>query len=112
MATEEQQIRALEELLLTPAVRASRFELESLLSDQFVEFGSSGRVYSKAEMIEALIASPGCTATVSDFRVLALAANVMLATYRSEHALRSSLWRREGNDWRMIFHQGTPASSP
>ncbi len=108
MTTLADDIRALEELLLTPAVRASRAELERLLADDFVEFGSSGRVYAKSEIIEALVQDPVSTASVSDFRLIVLSENAVLATYRSERALRSSLWRREGENWRMVFHQGTP----
>jgi hypothetical protein len=37
-------IRQLEENLLKPEVRSSRAELKKLLSDDFFEFGSSGKV--------------------------------------------------------------------
>jgi ribonuclease HI len=41
---------------------------------------------------------------------------VALVTYRVERVedgsttLRSSIWAREGDRWRMRFHQGTPAA--
>lgn len=38
-------LRALEEALLQPDVRKSE-ELVALLADEFIEFGSSGRVYT------------------------------------------------------------------
>jgi hypothetical protein len=101
------KIRDLENRLLTPAVRASAEELERLLSDEFVEFGSSGRVYTKSDTIEALVADPSINANVRDSRVLIVAPGVVLATYRSGTSLRSSLWRRERDAWRIVFHQGT-----
>lgn len=106
----EDDIRELEERLLDPAVRGSADALDRLVSDQFVEFGSSGRVYTKAEVIAQLLASPSVTVSVVDFRVLAVAPDVALATYRTPGSLRSSVWRREGGDWRIVFHQGTTTS--
>jgi hypothetical protein len=103
----EHEIREVEEQLLKPAIRASRDALDRLISDQFVEFGSSGRVYDKREVIAQMLASPNVTVNVSDFRVLPISAEVALATYRTGASLRSSLWRREGEHWRIVFHQGT-----
>jgi hypothetical protein len=103
----ENEIRALEDRLLTTAVRASAEELERLLSDEFVEFGASGRVYTKSDTIAALVATPSINASVTDFRVLVVVPGVILATYRTGASRRSSLWRRERDAWRMLFHQGT-----
>jgi hypothetical protein len=107
----EDEMRELEEQLATPSVRSSVDALDRLISDQFVEFGSSGRVYSKSDVIALLLAAPSVTTSVTDFRVLALTADVVLATYRTERSVRSSLWRREGQAWRIVFHQGTPTIS-
>lgn len=106
-----EQIRELEEQLLTPAVRASPEALDALVSDQFSEFGSSGRTYTKPDVIAQMLATPNVTLSVTNFQVLALTADVALATYRTSGSLRSSIWRREGEDWRIVFHQGTPSSA-
>jgi len=103
----EDEIRELEERLVTPAVRASADALDRLVSDQFVEFGSSGRVYAKHDVIAQMLAQPSVTVSVTDFHVLALSPDVALATYRTGRSLRSSVWRREGGHWRIVFHQGT-----
>jgi|RhiMetdeSRZDD1v2_1073273.scaffolds.fasta_scaffold1529563_1 hypothetical protein len=104
----QDEIREVEEQLVTPSVRASADALDRLVSDQFVEFGSSGRVYTKREVIALTLAHPSVTVSVTDFQVLSVAPDVALATYRTEGSLRSSLWRREGKAWRIVFHQGTP----
>ena len=107
--------------LLRPAIRSSRAELEARLAPDFAEIGRSGRVYDRASLVEALAAegddAPPVT-HVEDFSVRLLAPGIALATYRSVRenpaggppavALRSSIWRREGDAWRMAFHQGTP----
>ncbi len=104
----EDEIRELEEQLATPSIRASADVLDRLISDQFVEFGSSGRVFSKQDVIALLLAAPTVTPIVTDLRVLEVTADVALATYRTERSVRSSVWRREGQAWRVVFHQGTP----
>jgi hypothetical protein len=107
-------IRELEERLLDPAVRASAEEVGLLLADDFLEFGSSGRVFDKGQVIEGLAANPGEGVSVERFEERVLGPGVVLVTYRSvragdcQHALRSSIWRLEGDRWRMVFHQGTP----
>jgi hypothetical protein len=30
----------------------------------------------------------------------------------SRAALRSSIWKRDGDRWQMLFHQGTPTDVP
>jgi len=103
------EIRELEAQLLTPTVRGSAEALDRVISEQFVEFGSSGRVYTKPDVIAHMLTMPSIEVSVSDFRVLAVAPEVALATYRTGASLRSSIWRREGDHWRIVFHQGTPA---
>ena len=47
-------LRELEERLLRAEVRRSPAVVAELLADEFVEFGSSGRVFDKQQMIDAL----------------------------------------------------------
>jgi hypothetical protein len=114
--------RKLEERLLRPDVRSSAEELDKLLADESIEFGSSGRVFNKEQIIGALAYeqaegySPARTA--EDVAVRYLATDVALVTYRTVRqnsttgpelqALRSSIWKRVDRTWRIIFHQGTP----
>ncbi|HEV8548040.1 MAG TPA: DUF4440 domain-containing protein [Polyangiaceae bacterium] len=106
----EDEIRQLEERLLTPQVRGSRAELERLIADEFLEFGSSGRAFTKAGIIAQLASQPHVAqpAILEHFNVRMLAPGVVLATYRLASSLRSSIWRHEAAGWRMLFHQGTP----
>lgn len=115
------KIRELEISLHRREVRASREKLEALLADDFIEFGSSGGVHDKARIIEALVhEGPDAWSppAVGDFTVHLLSSGVALATYRAirrrsgimTDTLRSSVWRLEGDGWRMVFHQGTPCT--
>lgn len=106
------EIRDREEQLLKSEVRASPDALDQLISDQFVEFGSSGQTYTKHDVIAQLLAAPNFKGALGDLQVVQVAEGVALATYRTPASLRSSIWRREGDVWRVLFHQGTPIVSP
>jgi hypothetical protein len=115
-------LRGLEEQLHQPSVRQSPETVDRLLADGYVEFGRSGRVYDKAEVMRHLAAEdagPAATITASEFALKSLAEDVVLLTYRSVrrgadgeklHALRSSIWTFRDGRWQMLFHQGTPTS--
>jgi glyoxylase I family protein len=103
----------LESMHLKPEVRRSPADIERLLAPGFVEFGSSGRVHSRASVLEALRTEAPVERRIEDYSVRELGEGVALATYRVVRAggaasLRCSLWRREGSQWRLEFHQGTP----
>ena len=106
-------LRELEESLLEPDVRKSQTLLD-LLDDEFVEFGSSGRIYSKTDLVQTLQAETPTRQTASDFRAIHLSPDAALLTYRIHlhreppvFTLRSSIWRKSGGKWKMIFHQAT-----
>jgi hypothetical protein len=109
-AAEAQALRHLEERLLLPSVRASPDELAKLLADEFIEFGSSGGIYDKQQIILLLREEQGrAQHTLTDFSARRLAADVVLVTYRvvESPTIRSSVWRLADSRWRMVFHQGT-----
>lgn len=109
-------LRALEEQLLNPTVRLDRSAVSNLLTDDFREFGSSGRSYTKYEILQALATETGSALHLTDFTCELLSPGVALVTYRSHRQakdgtstsdLRSSVWIRRENSWTLHFHQGT-----
>lgn len=102
-------------------VRSSRDAVSALLADDFIEFGSSGGVYNKAIVIDALVqeapADPAALPDVYDFTVKPITAEAVLVLYRSvrrsdgvtpeRQTLRSSIWKLIDGHWQMLFHQGT-----
>ena len=112
-------LQALETELLQTAVRHQAARVDALLADDFVEIGASGRVWSKAAIIESLQEEPPIERLMTDFKAASVGPGVVLVTYRVERrepgealvvSLRSSLWVLEGDRWRMRFHQGTLAA--
>ncbi|MBB3136440.1 hypothetical protein FHS26_004195 [Rhizobium pisi] len=111
-------LKELEEKLFEPSVRASREMLTALLSRDFREIGSSGRLYTFDVVVSALLAEKRTgTSRGEHFETQRLAERVALLTYRAiytdadgseRRTLRSSIWRlEEDGHWRMLFHQGT-----
>ena len=108
----------LERSLQAPATRLERAKL--LLADGFVEFGSSGRVYTKVAVVDAFAGAaaddPGDAPEMLDFEARSIAPDTVLVTYRSvsggadlgHSARRCSIWQRVEGRWQMLFHQGTP----
>ena len=115
-----EQLRGLEERLLRSDTRKCAAEVAALLADEFVEFGSSGRVFNKQQTLEALQTEAPLQRALTDFHAVWLASGVALATYRvvvtgapgepPRRSLRSSIWRCAAGAWQMLFHQGTPSS--
>ncbi len=113
-------------MLFDPSVRRDSATVAQLLTDDFREFGSSGRIYTKLDILAELSTEQPAMITLSDFTCDLVAPSVALVTYKSfatldsrsgSQALRSSLWvlkpgenrygvAREGS-WQMQFHQGT-----
>jgi hypothetical protein len=116
------ELEALETELHRLDTRANRARMEALLHPDFVEFGRSGTLYTRAEILAEY--DSGKTLPTIDtrhFRVTLLGANVALVTYvsahvsadgtsSSRHTLRSSIWVQEESRWQMRFHQGTPTT--
>lgn len=115
------ELQALETALLDPDVRRSRERVDALLSEEFVEFASSGVAYDKARILEVLqdeaLADDPVTRSIAHFEVVRLDEDLALTRYRllrrrstqdmPTQSLRSSVWCRSDGRWRMLFHQGT-----
>jgi hypothetical protein len=116
----EQHLLSLEEDLLQPVTRKDAGKLASLLSEDFVEFGSSGRVFDKSSVIATLGDEVPVHSTISQFKASPLGQDTVLVTYRVARcgeptgtrvdSLRSSVRKHVNGAWRLTFHQGTPTS--
>ena len=111
------EIRKLEKRLIYAVIRRSPDELDSILADDFLEIGRSGRKYDKGQVIKSISQGGGAPApTMSQFTVTELAAGLYLANYVSKNNVgtvasrRTSIWKKQGAKWRLLFHQGTPAA--
>ena len=116
-------LRALEESLLDPIVRHNRTLVSALLTEDFIEFGGSGRVFNKAAILQDLEDEPPRLASLlSEFNTRELTPGVVLATYKAtrrntagepvSQSWRSSIWAHVNGQWQLTFHQGTTIPTP
>ena len=105
-------VEELERELLGPLVRGDIGRTAVLLHPDFMEIGSSGRVWTRDAMMMALEEDPGERTDIEILGADRIGADAVLLTYRSYArsgtTLRSSLWVLDGGRWRLRFHQGTP----
>jgi len=108
----EALVEELERELLGPLVRGDIGRTAVLLHPDFMEFGSSGRVWTRDAMMMALEEDPGERTDIEIMGADRIGTGAVLLTYRSfarsGTTLRSSLWVLDGGRWRLRFHQGTP----
>jgi len=112
-----EELEKLEKQLLQPETRKSPEKLAQLLADEFLEIGSSGRIYDKWQLLKALQHESTDRMELAEFRARRLSPEVALTSYRavrieastgrSAQSLRSSIWKLTTGRWQLIFHQGT-----
>jgi hypothetical protein len=116
-----EELRTLETELHRDETRRNRKRMETLLHPDFIEFGRSGRRYTRADVLEEFGAGSVLPDIHSrDFDLVVLGEGVALLTYLSahmnvsgnphRHTLRSSVWVRTAVGWQIRFHQGTPTT--
>jgi len=98
--------------LMDPAIRKDRDKVSALLAEDFREFGSSGRAWNRAAIIDLLATEPTQPApAVEEFEMQRIAMDAVLVTYRTVRSqqvtLRSSIWMLRDETWQVVFHQGT-----
>lgn len=109
----EDTILALEKKLLDMSFCRDIKNLEDILAADFVEYGSSGEVYSRKEAIEKLICEDQRKIEIQNFKAKKLAEKVYLATYITDNqdsgirSYRSSIWVIRESGLQLLFHQGT-----
>ncbi len=109
------ELAVLEPLFHRPEFGADRAALERLTTEDFWEVGASGRRMSR-EFVLGVLLERGVHGAPADwvwsgFHCRELAPGAMLLTYDLDQAgrlsRRTTIWRRDADQWRAAFHQGT-----
>ncbi len=87
------------------------------MCDEFWEVGASGNVYTKQDVIETLLEryqNPDYQDIweAKDFALTKIAPDNYLLTYiliqdKTRVTRRSTVWRKQNGDWKILYHQGT-----
>jgi hypothetical protein len=114
------KLEELEESLWIAETRFDRDYLETILHPAYVEFGCSGRRYTRDETLDVgeLQDEIPVTLPLPDLTIAELSDGVMQVIYISEEhwsggerrCNRSSIWIRTSSGWQLRFHQATRIS--
>lgn len=107
-----EHLRELELRLLQSEFRRNVTEVAALLANDFVEVGSSGRIFDKEAVLRSLDDEPPRPAEMMDFSAHPLTPAAWLLRWRAVRpdgtdSLRSSVWVLRDGKWQTAFHQGT-----
>jgi hypothetical protein len=95
-----------------PTIRKNKESLEKRFHDDFHEIGRSGQIFTKSEIIEALLSEEPFAFAVIGMECKQVSDELILVLYDTEfegrYAHRTSVWVQVGKDWQIIHHQGTP----
>ncbi len=113
---EQSELQALEEELWREETRFDIARMRELMSEDFFEFGMSGRTYSLEDTLAIAAQEIRAKIPLPDFSARSIYGSVVQVTYNSAveydgkiiYARRSSIWIRENGAWKLKFHQGTP----
>ncbi|QOJ19826.1 MAG: DUF4440 domain-containing protein [Gammaproteobacteria bacterium] len=109
-------IQRLELDLLQSDLTAHPGLIDELLAQDFEEIDNQGQLHSRSDVIEWLKRKdPDLHWAFRDFRVKILTNDCVLAIYSLQKpqqssapgSIRTSLWQRQDNHWKMVFHQAT-----
>jgi hypothetical protein len=111
-------LRRREPIFHRPEFGSTRADFERMAAADFWEIGASGHRYSRAHVLDVLehrAPDPAeHTWKTRDFHCRELGRDTYLLTYTLEQgervSRRSTIWRRHGDEWMIVFHQGTLVS--
>ncbi len=111
-----EELRAREPIFHHPELGTSRSDFDNMMASGFWEVGASGRRYSRESMLDELERrytegyGEGRLET-KDFHCRRLANEVYLLTYTlfqgERKTRRATIWQGSGQDWKIVYHQGT-----
>ena len=113
-----EQIQHLELSLLQTDLTAHPGLIDELLAENFEEIDHQGEIHTRNDVVDWLMhKDPNKQWAFKDFRVKALTDDLVLAIYslqKPDHlgasptgSIRTSLWQRQRDHWKMVFHQAT-----
>lgn len=116
-----EQLRSREPIFHTHNSSKNLTDFERMTAPDFWEIGASGRRYTREfilrmfadnELVDAHLAGW----KTSDFALRRLGPDCFLLTYSLDQAgrltRRATIWEKAGDDWRILYHQGTIVSAP
>lgn len=118
LAAIAEQLQRREPIFHRPEFGTTRADFDAMMAPEFWEVGASGQRYSREYVLDVLEARHASAHEdswrIEGFHCAELAPDNYLVTYtlyqgeQGERVTRrATLWRRHGQTWKMVYHQGT-----
>jgi len=117
------ELQKREPIFHRPEFGTTRRDFENMTVEEYWEVGASGRRYNREYVLDEISrryrdpsyrgmhSPPEDTWQTKDFHCLEIARDNYLLTYTllqgARITRRSTIWRRCGTDWKIVYHQGT-----
>ncbi len=112
------ELRDLEPIFHRAPPGTTRAAFAAMIADTFWEVGASGAIYARDDVLDTLEHRyadphyvPMAGLDLDDFACRAIGDGIWLVTYRLRQSDRLSrrvtVWRRAGENWVALYHQGT-----
>jgi hypothetical protein len=111
-----EELRRLEPIFHTQEFGTTIADFERRMAEDYFEVGASGRRYSREFIVATLAETPLENAGAAewecaDFGLRRVGEDTYLFTYTLRQwervTRRATLWRRSGEGWQILYHQGT-----
>ena len=112
-----EKIIEMEKALLSPEVRGSVEKMRQFLSEDFREVGASGAYFGFNEVMQSISNQTDWAAIPDLWEFRQLSDDIAQLMYRVKiirgqagevtHSRRTSIWRKEVETWKLVYHQGT-----
>lgn len=115
----QDELSAREPIFHRPEHGTTRADFELMTDAEFWEVGASGRLYSRAHVLDILEERHAKAIEENwetrDFFCQEIATDTYLLTYTllqgPRTSRRATLWRRTSGGWKILYHQGTIVES-
>lgn len=111
---EKDSIRFYETCLFSKEFCRKEDNLRRIIHEDYMEYGASGKIYHREDEWQYLLhLDADRPIEIMDFHREYIKEDVILVHYRSKHldkqkeALRTSVWVKTDEGWKIRFHQGT-----
>lgn len=110
------ELRQHEPIFHVPAFGSTAAEYAARMTSDYWEVGASGSCYGRAWLLDEISGREPRLADdlgweTWDHAVRELGPDTYLFTYmldqRSRRSRRATIWRRDGDAWQILYHQGT-----
>ena len=111
-----EELKEREPIFHHPLYGTKREDFEKMTEETFWEVGASGKRYSRKFVLDTLEERfknpPKEELEIKDFDCLEISENNYLVTYtliqeKARITRRSTIWKKRGEEWKIVYHQGT-----